>query len=67
MLTGSKTADSIAISVVASVISLSAPPMTPAMPIGPARVGDDQRVRRQVALDVVEGFQPLARRSPGER
>ena len=35
MLTGSNTADSMAISIVASVISLAAPPMTPAMPIGP--------------------------------
>ena len=36
------------------VISLSAPPMTPAMPMGPLRVGDDQGVGRQLALDVVE-------------
>ncbi len=37
MLTGSKIADSIATSVVASLTSEVAPPMTPAMPIGPSR------------------------------
>ena len=46
MLTGSKIADSIAMSVVPSETSVVAPPITPATPIAPGRVGDHQRVRR---------------------
>ena len=63
MLTGSKIADSTTTSVVASETSEVAPPMTPATPSAPARVGDEQRVGGELALDVVQRLEPL----PGDR
>ncbi len=44
MLTGSKIADSTTTSVVASPTSEAAPPMTPAIPIGPAGSAMTQRL-----------------------
>ena len=35
--------------------------MTPARPIGPARVGDEQRLGIELAVDVVERLEALAR------
>ena len=61
MLIGSKMADSTTTSVVPSPISDAAPPMIPAIPSGPGRVGDEQRLRVELAHDVVEGLEALAR------
>ena len=67
MLIGSKMADSTTTFVVPSPISDVRPPMTPAIPIGPRVVGDDQGVRVQLALDVVERLERAPPRSPAGR
>ena len=50
MLTKSKLADSSRMFFVVGDTSVSSPPMTPASAIGPGGVGDDEVVRRQLAL-----------------
>ena len=60
MLTGSKIADSTITSFVASDTSDDAPPITPAIAERPARVGDEQRLGVQRAVDVVERLDALA-------
>ncbi len=54
-------ADSMAISVVASVISLSAPPMTPAMPMGPS----ESAMIRVSGVSSRSTWSSVSRRSPG--
>ena len=67
MLIGSKMADSTTTSVVPSPISDAAPPMIPAIPSGPVASAMSERLRVELAHDVVEGLEALARGSPGGR
>ena len=67
MLTKSKLADSSRTFVVAADTSVSAPPMTPARAIGPGVVGDDQHVRRQLAVLRRRASSAFRRRGPGAR
>ncbi len=39
--------------------SVVAPPMTPAMPIGPVGIGDEQRLGVELARDVIERLEAL--------
>ena len=60
MVIASKCAASITTVLVSADISVVAPPITPARPIGPGPVGDHQVVGVQRADRVVEGHQRLA-------
>ena len=61
MLTGSNTADSTMTSVVASVISDDGAAHDPGDPEDRLRIGDEQRVGIELALDVIERLEALAR------
>ena len=60
MLTGSKIADSTTTSVVAAETSDVGAAHDPGDPQGPGRIGDEQRLRLELALDVIERLHPLA-------
>ena len=60
----SKCAASITTAVVVADISVVSPPITPARPIGPGVVGDQQVLGDERAVDAVEGGQLLAPARP---